>query len=48
MIKQYCLEDSLNITYLHRLARKEPFNYIHFALQPDGFQGYVEAMNVFN
>ena len=23
-------------------------NNIYFALQPDGLQGYVEAMNVFN
>lgn len=42
------LEDPLDIAYLHRLARKEPFNYIYFALQPDGLQGYVETMNVFN
>lgn len=42
------LEDPLDIAYLHRLAREEPFNYIYFALQPDGLQGYVEAMNVFN
>lgn len=41
-------EDSLDIAYLHRLAREEPFNYIYFALQPDGLQGYVEAINVFN
>lgn len=41
-------EDSLDIAYLHRLAREEPLNYIYFALQPDGLQGYVEAMNVFN
>lgn len=41
-------EDSLNIAYLHRLAREEPFNYIYFAFQPDGLQGYVKAMNVFN
>lgn len=42
------LEYPLDIAYLHRLAREEPFNYIYFALQPDGLQGYVEAMNVFN
>ena len=41
------LEYPLDIAYLHRLAREEPFNYIYFALQPDGLQGYVEAMNVF-
>lgn len=41
-------EDSLDIAYLHRLAQEEPFNYIYFALQPDGLQGYVDAMNVFN
>ena len=41
-------EDSLDIAYLHRLAREEPFNYVYFALQPDGLQGYIEAMNVFN
>lgn len=41
-------EDSLDIAYLHRLAREEPFNYIYFALQPDGLQGYIDAMNVFN
>ena len=42
------LDDPLDIAYLYRLAREEPFNYIYFALQPDGLQGYVEAMNVFN
>lgn len=42
------LDDPLDIAYLHQLAREEPFNYIYFALQPDGLQGYVEAMNVFN
>lgn len=42
------LEDPLDIAYLHQLAREEPFNYICFTLQPDGLQGYVEAMNVFN
>ena len=42
------LADPLDIAYLHRLAQEEPFNYIYFALQPDGLQGYVEAMNVFN
>ena len=34
--------------YLVRLARKEPANYVSYALKPDGLQGYVEAMNVFN
>ena len=42
------LDDPLDIAYLHRLVQEEPFNYIYFALQPDGLQGYVEAMNVFN
>lgn len=42
------LEDPLDIAYLHQLAMEEPFNYIYFALQSDGLQGYVEAMNVFN
>ncbi len=42
------LDDPLDIAYLHRLARDEPFNYVHFTLQPDGLQGYIEAMNVFN
>ena len=42
------LENPLDIAYLHWLAREEPFNYIYFALQPDGLQEYVEAMNVFN
>lgn len=42
------LDDPLDIAYLHRLAKEEPFNYIYFALQPDGLQGYVEGMNVFN
>lgn len=37
-------EDSLDIAYLHQLAREEPFNYIYFALQPDGLQGYIEAI----
>ena len=34
--------------YLVRLARKEPAYYVSYALKPDGLQGYVEAMNVFN
>lgn len=42
------LEDPLDIAYLHQLAMEEPFNYIYFALQSDGLQGYIEAMNVFN
>ena len=42
------LEDPSDIAYLYRLAREEPFNYVYFALQFDGLQGYVEAMNVFN
>lgn len=41
-------EDSLDIAYLHRLAREVPFNYIYFALRPDGLQDYVAALNVFN
>lgn len=42
------LDDPLDISYLHRLTCEEPFNYIYFALQPNGLQGYIEAMNVFN
>ena len=34
--------------YLVRLARKEPANYVSYALKPDGLQGYVDAMKVFN
>lgn len=34
--------------YLVRLAREEPANYVSYALKPDGVQGYVDAMNVFN
>lgn len=34
--------------YLVRLAREEPVNYVSYALKPDGLQGYVDAMNVFN
>ena len=34
--------------YLVRLARKEPANYVSYALKPNGLQGYVDAMNVFN
>lgn len=34
--------------YLVRLAREEPANYMSYALKPDGLQGYVDAMNVFN
>ena len=34
--------------YLVRLAREEPANYVSYALKPDGLQGYVDAMNVFN
>ena len=42
------LDDPLDIAYFHQLASEEPFNYIFFALQPNGLQGYVEAINVFN
>ena len=48
LYKNVYLEYPLDIAYLHRLAREEPFNYIYFALQPDGLQVYVKAMNVFN
>jgi len=34
--------------YLARLATREPAAYVSYALKPDGLQGYVEAMNVFN
>ena len=34
--------------YLVRLAREEPANYVSYAMEPDGLQGYVDAMNVFN
>lgn len=34
--------------YLVKLAREEPANYMSYALKPDGLQGYVDAMNVFN
>ena len=34
--------------YLVRLAREEPANYVSYAMKPDGLQGYVDAMNVFN
>jgi hypothetical protein len=34
--------------YLVRLAREEPANYVSYALKPDGLQGYMDAMNVFN
>ena len=34
--------------YLARLAMQEPAIYVSYALKPDGLQGYVEAMNVFN
>jgi len=34
--------------YLVRLAREEPANYVSYTLKPDGLQGYVDAMNVFN
>lgn len=34
--------------YLVRLAREQPANYVSYALKPDGLQGYVDAMSVFN
>ncbi|MFT3984555.1 MAG: hypothetical protein QM697_11655 [Lachnospiraceae bacterium] len=34
--------------YLVRLAREEPANYVSYALKPDGLQGYMDAINVFN
>lgn len=42
------LDAPLDIAYLHSLAQEEPFNYIYFALRPEGLQGYVKAMNAFN
>ena len=34
--------------YLAGLAREEPTNYVSYALKPDGLQGYVDTINVFN
>lgn len=37
-----------DVGYLAKLAMKELETYVSYALRPDGLQGYVEAMNVFN
>ena len=34
--------------YLARLAMQEPASYIQIAMNPNGLQDYVDAMNVFN
>lgn len=41
-------EEPEDVGYLSRLAMKEPASYVSYALKPDGLQGYVDAMNVFN
>ncbi len=46
--KNIVFEELEDAGYLARLAMKEPAAYVSYALKPDGLQGYVEAMNVFN
>lgn len=51
LVLQKCLtrsDEPEDEGYLVRLAREEPANYMSYALKPDGLQGYVDAMNVFN
>ena len=45
---QVVFDEPVDEGYLVRLAREEPVNYVSYALKPDGLQGYVDAMNVFN
>ena len=45
---QVIFDDPSDELYLKRLARENPAGYVAFALKPNGLQGYVEAMNVFN
>lgn len=47
-IAQVIFDEPEDEGYLVRLAREEPANYVLYALKPDGLQGYVDAMNVFN
>ncbi len=47
-IAQVIFDEPEDEGYLVRLAREEPVNYVSYVLKPDGLQGYVEAMNVFN
>ena len=37
-----------DIVYLYRLAQDAPLLYAELALEADGLQGYVDAMNDFN
>ena len=45
---QVIFDEPKDVGYLVRLAREEPANYVSYALKPDGLQGYVDAMKVFN
>ncbi len=45
---QVVFDEPEDEAYLVRLAREEPANYVSYALKPDGLQGYVDVMNVFN
>ena len=46
--QQVHFNDPLDVAWLYRLAREEPFNYADFACKPNGLQGYVDVMDVFN
>ena len=45
---QVIIDEPEDEGYLVRLAREEPAYYVSYALKPNGLQGYVDAMNVFN
>lgn len=41
-------DEPSDIVYLYRLAEDSPLTYAKFALQANGLQDYVDAMNRFN
>lgn len=41
-------DEPSDIVYLYRLAKDSPLTYAKFALQANGLQDYVDAMNRFN
>ena len=46
--EQVVFDEPEDAGILARLARKEPANYVSFAMHPDGLQDYVDVWNELN
>lgn len=46
--EQVVFDEPEDAGILARLARKEPANYVSFAMRPDGLQDYVDVWNELN